>query len=629
MRDAVVGEPPRCPPCRRLAARSARPRQHIHTIGGTACTHREMGLRRRTRRPNHDLPLYARTATWRQRRPVIQPWQRRLGRHHQLAGVADLEHRDRAVGIDDDATVDENRRRRAMAAQNPGPEGRDPPGDESMPPPSIGDAARSRRRRRAGRPGRALPSSARSAADRRRPARPGAAVGRAVRRALITVSSLRRTLPYGSMSRYRMARHWRLSLADNRSSDSVVSARWRCGGTRRSSIALRCVRPRRGHEYPPTDPSAAAARPPRRSGAAAVGSIAIAVVTLTVVAALGLLSGSSVSTAATGASPTPAPASGPPSSGPASALPSAPPSSLPPSGPSALPLAAWQHSGVLMVGLRHRQHLRVRLRAAAARGSTPSPLISSSVRRRRNGWVLHATLVAAQLGPAIGIAAAPALPPTGRLLSGELAICSVSGEATSSVVFPSSAGQVDDTGFVGYAGLSGGDGLGTNDLVASNRGADYLIWNRVRHPISDPVHVFAAYKWTGVVAVALPDDVLAALPVGATISPTALTPTPPKPLHLASPATLCVGVDRRPSGQAYLDQPTDVARGRRVALPAASAMLIKAVGGGPDGLSDHRLGRLLSDPRRESRADQPRLTVRLRSRSSRQACSACCTPGRR
>jgi hypothetical protein len=328
-------------------------------------------------------------------------------------------------------------------------------------------------------------------------------------------------------------------------------------------------------DAPPADPSAPVAGPSRRSGAAAAGSIAIAVVTLTVVAALGLLSGSPVSTAGTGASPTPAPASDPSSSLSASALPSAPPSSFPPSGPSAPPLAAWQHSGVLVVDTGTGStyvYVSGRLRPPVNGVSADLILGTPSPKRVK---ISHATLVAAQPGPAIGISAAPALPASGTLLTGELAICSVSGQATSSVAFPSSGGQVDATGFVGYTGLSGGDGLGANDLVASNRGADYLIWNRVRHPISDPVHVFAAYKWTGVVAVALPDDVLAALPVGATISPTALTPKPPKPLHLATPATLCVGVTAAGAARHTLINPQMTRPAGTFALPTANAMVIK------------------------------------------------------
>jgi hypothetical protein len=210
---------------------------------------------------------------------------------------------------------------------------------------------------------------------------------------------------------------------------------------------------------------------------------------------------------------------------------------------SASALAPWQRPGVLVVdadtGVSY-VYVSGRLRPPANRVSadlilgTPKPQHVS---------VPHATVVATGVGPTVGIGAAPVLPSSGALLGGALAICSVSGQATSSVVFPSVAGQVGDAGFTGFVGLSGGNGLSTNDVVATNRGADYLIWNRIRYPISDPVHVFAAYKWTGVVTVALPDDVLATLPTGAAITPTALSLKPPKPLRLAAPATMCVSLN--------------------------------------------------------------------------------------
>jgi len=88
--------------------------------------------------------------------------------------------------------------------------------------------------------------------------------------------------------------------------------------------------------------------------------------------------------------------------------------------------------------------------------------------------------------------------------------------------------------------------------------------------------VFAAYKWIGVVAVPLPNDVLGALPVGPTISPTALTLKPPKPLHLAAPATLCVSLNADGAAVHTLINAQVSRPAGTFALPATNAMLIRS-----------------------------------------------------
>ncbi len=374
------------------------------------------------------------------------------------------------------------------------------------------------------------------------------------------------------MNRYRMARNRRLSLTDARASESFV-----VGGSvavrREQALIHRAAM--RSAEAAIVSPGE---RLPRRFGAATGGSVIIAVVALTVVAAVALLTGHR-GPAAAAAGPVAA-STLPPGPGLSPSPPqlSAPPSAPPPSSPgpsSATPLAAWQHSGILIVDeSTGASYVYVSGRLHPPLNAASEDLILGTPTPRRV-TVAHATIVAARPGPELGIVGAPVLPAAGSMLGGDLVICSASGQATTSIVFASAAGQAD-SGFVGYGGLSGGDGLNTNALIVSNRGADYLVWNRVRHPISDPAKVFAAYKWSGVVAVAVPDDVLAALPGGATISPTALTLKPPKPLHLAAPATLCVSVDRAGAATHTMINPMVTVGAGTFVLPTAGAMLLKA-----------------------------------------------------
>ncbi len=310
---------------------------------------------------------------------------------------------------------------------------------------------------------------------------------------------------------------------------------------------------------------------PRRFGAATGGSVVVAVLVLTVVAATALLAAHRAPASAAAANPSASP----------SLMSSAPVTSDSPTPalspePVSTAASAWQRAGVLVVDAdTGRSYVYVAGRLRPPANAVSADLILGTPTPHRV-TVAHATILAASPGPAIGIKAAPALPAATTMVGGDVAICSVTRRPTASIVFPSAAGGVDATGLVGYIGLSGGDGLNTSSIVVSNRGADYLVWNRTRHLISNPAAVFSAYKWAGVVAAAVPDDVLETLPVGAVISPTALTLRPPKPLRLALPATLCISLDQSGTVTHTTINPVESAGTAVFVLPANAAVLIKA-----------------------------------------------------
>ena len=154
--------------------------------------------------------------------------------------------------------------------------------------------------------------------------------------------------------------------------------------------------------------------------------------------------------------------------------------------------------------------------------------------------VPHATIMAAGIGPPIGIANAPAfLASSSALTHGDWVLCAAHG----STIIVAGSGTLGRTGFVGYGpGLHGGGDLGDGAIAVRSAGTDYLIWERHRYRLSGPAQVFAALKWTDVAPLTIPAPVLDALPAGATMTAATIPAAPPSEVRVTSTAPLCVSL---------------------------------------------------------------------------------------